>query len=337
MKWAFPVVAILACATPAEAQRQSAAPPPPATALASYSLPEEIAYPEGIAYDPATGVFYSGSAVDGTVVRYDTRTNMPLIVAKPGLLVPIGETAFPAMLGMKLDAGGYLWIAGGRTGKMFVLDPRTGVLIKTFTTPEPGSLLNDVVVTPTAAYFTDTLKPILWRVPIEPGVIGELEAFIDLTAAGLPYAEGPNLNGIAALPDGKTLIVAQMNLGRLYRIDTETKQAAYIDLGGETVAGADGLVLNGTTLFVVRQPEAEIVTVELAADFSTGRVVNRFKEPGLMWPATAANGGDRLLVVNSQFNKRAENAPILPFNIVQTPFHLLMGAAPVAAAGDAGR
>jgi len=338
MKWILPVMAILAMATPAEAQRRRAAPvsatPPapaaPATTLLGYDLPE-ISYPEGVAYEPATGVFYTASAKDGTVMRYDTRTRTPLIVAKPGLLVPVGETAFPTILGMKVDSGGYLWIAGGRTGKMFVLDPRTGVRIKAFTISEPGSLINDVVVTAKAAYFTDTLKPVLWRVPIEPGVIGELEPYIDLTAAGLPYAEGPNLNGIAATPDGKTLIVGQMNLGRLYRIDTETKQTAYIDLAGETVAGADGLVLDGTTLYVVRQPNAEIVTIQLTPDFTSGKVVRRFTEPGLLWPATAAKAGNHLLVVNSQFNKREANAAVFPFNIVQLPLGLLSAVPPPAA------
>jgi hypothetical protein len=44
-----------------------------------------------------------------------------------------------------------------------------------------------------------------------------------------------------------------------------------------------------------------------------------------MWPATAAKVGDRLLVVNTQFNKRNTKDPVLPFSIVGVPVSMLSG------------
>ena len=59
-----------------------------------------------------------------------------------------------------------------------------------------------------------------------------------------------------------------MNKGLLFRIGVEDKQIVPIDIGGESVATGDGLVLDGRTLYVVRQGEQEIVTIDLAADLS---------------------------------------------------------------------
>jgi Cu-Zn family superoxide dismutase len=113
----------------------------------------------------------------------------------------------------------------------------------------------------------------------------------------------------------------------LFRIGVEDKQIVPIDIGGESVATGDGLVLDGRTLYVVRQGEQEIVTIDLAADLSKGRVVSRFKDPALAWPATAVKVGDRLLVVNTQFNRRGTKDPVLPFSIVGVPVALLSGKA----------
>ena len=52
---------------------------------------------------------------------------------------------FPALLGMKIDGAGRVWIAGGRTGQMVVVDAKSGKVLKKFEVPTPGaSLINDV-------------------------------------------------------------------------------------------------------------------------------------------------------------------------------------------------
>ena len=93
---------------------------------------------------------------------------------------------------------------------------------------------------------------------------------------------------------------------------------------GQDLLGV-GLVLDQRRLYVVRQGEQEIVTIDLAADLASGKVVSRFKDPALMWPAKAVKVGDRLLVVNTQFNKRTSKDPVTPFTIVAVPVSRLTG------------
>ena len=180
-----------------------------------------------------------------------------------------------------------------------------------------------MVLTDDAAYFTDTLNPTLWRVPITETKVGELEPWLDLTTTVLQYAEGANLNGITATPYGRSLIVGQMNRGLLFRIDLAERKAVPIEIDSESLIGIDRLVLDGQRLYMVRQPVEEIVTVEVSEDFSSGQVVGRFKSSDLDWPATAAKAGDRLLVVNSQFDKRRSEDPTLPFEVIGIPISLL--------------
>lgn len=303
------------------AQAQTAAP------IEKYELPAAVTFPEGIAYDAASDAFYTGSAVTGTLVRVNVKTKASEIVAPAGVLVPGGTTkTFPAVLGMKMDSRNRLWIAGGRAGKVWIVDARTGKVLKQLDVPDPAkSLVNDVALIGTTGYFTDTRVPTLWRVEAKGDEIGTLEPWLDFAGTPLQYYEGANLNGITATPDGQTLIVVQMGKGLLYKIDVTSKAVTPIDTGGADLTGADGLVLDGSTLYVVRQTAVEIATVQLSKDLSKGTVVARLKDPALAWPATAAKVGDRLLVVNTQFNVRNDKKETLPFSVAAVPLSRLAG------------
>jgi sugar lactone lactonase YvrE len=291
--------------------------------ITRYPLPAEITYPEGIAYDQKTNTVFTGSAETWAIARMSPDTKQASIVAPAGQFP--GEP-FPALLGMKADQAGRLWLAGGRTGLMAVVDARTGKEIARFEVPTSGkSLINDVVVLDSGAYYTDTLVPTLWRIPVHGDHIGPLEPWLDLTGTAIEYDKGANLNGIAATADGRYLVVVQMNKGLLFRIGTGDRQVTPIDTGGEALNTADGLVLDGRTLYVVRQGEQEVVTIELSEDLSKARVVNRFRDPALAWPATAAKVGNQLLVVNTQFNQRQAKQAETPFTIVGIPLSRLAG------------
>jgi Cu-Zn family superoxide dismutase len=229
--------------SPAAAFSQS-----PASKIERYALPETLTYPEGIAYDSAANAFYTASAATGLVIRYDVASGQSRTVVPAGTLVPADSKVFPAVLGMKLDSAGRLWLSGGRTGRMHVVDAKSGKVIKQFTTTGTGSLINDVAIAGGGAYFTDTLRPILWRVTVNSNGIGELESWLDFTGTALVHAQGANLNGITTTADGRSLIVGQMNKGLLFRIDIADRKVTPIDLAGETVTGVDGLWRDGTTM-----------------------------------------------------------------------------------------
>ncbi len=291
-----------------------------AQALTAVPLPAEVTFPEGIAYDAKANAFYTASALTGTIARVDLKTGQSTIIAKAGTILP-DDKVFPGALGLKVT-GGQLWVSGGVTGKLWVLDAKTGAVIKTYETPkEPGALMNDVAIAGGYAYFTDSFRPVFYRAKTgaKPG---ELEPWLDFTGTPLAYDKGVNLNGIAATPDGKTLLVVQMNKGLLFKIDVATKKVTAVDLKGEAVPGADGLVLNGSTVYAVRQPAGEIVTIAMTKDLTSGVVTSRFADPAFSFPATAAVAGDRLLVVNTQFNKRAGGATT-PFAVLSVPLAAL--------------
>lgn len=301
----------------------STPPPPPAepAAPSALELPASVSFPEGVAYDAAANALYTASAADGVVVRVDAATGASDTVTPAGTLLPAGDTTFPGPLGMTVDDAKRLWVSGGFTGKVWVIDTTNGTVVKTATVPTaPRSLINDVVVAGNAAYLTDTFVPTLWRVPIDGNTIGEPEPWLDLQGTAIDYtAEGAKLNGIAATPDGQTLIVVHMGQGRLFKIDVASKAITPIETAGADLTGADGLVLDGRTLYVVRQPVSEVATVALNSDLSAGTVTSRFSNEGLTWPATAVKVGDDLIVVNTQFNTYGDKTQKTPFTLLRVP------------------
>jgi len=290
--------------------------------VAHHVLPDGFTYPEGIALEAKASAFYTASAENGAVIRVELASGRSRVVVPGGVLMKQGSP-FPGLLGLKLDTTNRLWIAGGLTDAMFVVDARSGNVIKRFQSPREGGLINDVVVTQDAGYFTDSFNPVLWRVPIEGATLGELEPWFTLDDSPIKYAKGVNLNGIAVTPDEKQLIVVQMDQGLLYRIDIASKHITPIDAGGAALSGGDGLVLDHNMLYVVRQTKGEVVALELSSDGNSVKARSTFSDPALQYPATAAKAGDRLLVVNTQFDRHDGNKASLPFDIVGIPLGAL--------------
>ena len=65
----------------------------------------------------------------------------------------------------------------------------------------------------------------------------------------------------------------------------------------------DGLVLDGTTLYVIENYANQIAVVELAPDLATGQVTQLLTKEMYAFniPTTAAHWGDALYVVNARF------------------------------------
>ncbi|MBA3389467.1 MAG: SMP-30/gluconolactonase/LRE family protein [Rubrobacter sp.] len=282
-------------------------------AARTFSLPGGAVFPEGVAYDPATGDFFVGSTRSGAVYRGNVRVGS----GEMEVFLEGGADGRGGVTGMKVDREGRLWISGRDSGRAYVYDAGSGELIKVLETPRIAStLINDVTVTEDAAYFTDSFRTTLFRVPLTPGGVGEMEPWLDFGETPISYREGFNLNGITATEDGRFLITVQFNTGRLYRIDTETREITEIDLGGETLKTGDGLLLDGRTLYVVRESPGEIVPVRLSEDFASGTAGEAFSDPSFRFPTTIAGYEDRLLVVNSQLNT---TRPKLPFTVSSVP------------------
>jgi sugar lactone lactonase YvrE len=266
----------------------------PAVALAG-PFPDVIQLPngfrpEGIAITGTT--FYTGS-LGGTqgVYRGDLRTGTgsQFIPGNGGMFV-----------GMKVDDRGRLWIAGGGSGRGYAYDATTGTLLASFEFASAPTFVNDVIVTEDAAWFTESMAPRLYRVAIGPdGAIGTATT-VDLTGK-IQVVAGFNLNGIAATPDGSTIIVVNSSTGKLYAIDTETIATHEIDLGGATVTAGDGILLQGRTLYVVRNQLNQIAVIELTPDLASGTIVGVITNPAFDVPTTIARHGNALYAVNARF------------------------------------
>jgi sugar lactone lactonase YvrE len=243
--------------------------------------------PEGIA--AGTGnTLYVGSIPTGAVARVDARTGRTRVL--------VAGRRGRAATGLKV-ANGRLFVAGAGTGRAWVYSARTGRQIAAYRLAPSAAdtFVNDVVVTPQAAWFTDSRRMVLYRVP------RDLSSPRTLNVTGIPERAGNNLNGIVATPNGRTLIAVQTNAGKLWRIDPRRGAATAIGLGGATVTNGDGLLLSGRTLYVVRNRDNRIAVVRLSADLRRGRITRTIASRNFDVPTTVARIGNRLFAVNARF------------------------------------
>jgi hypothetical protein len=259
-------------------------------------LPERIElpdgfFPEGVAVAPG-GRFFTGSLITGAVYSGNVRTGRGRILVSPRP----GRVA----AGMKFHRG-LVWVAGGETGQGYVYDARTGADVAVY--DFEGGFVNDVVVTQDAAWFTDSLVPVLYRVPIRRGGRPGSPAHVKtLPLRGdIVFQEGFNVNGIDATPNGKTLIIVQSNTGQLFTVASATGVASRIDLGGDDVMNGDGILLDGKTLYVVQNFDNLLAKVRLRADLASGSVVSRIVDDDFDVPTTVAEFGSALVVANARF------------------------------------
>lgn len=288
----------------------------------TYTLPGARVFPEGIARKRGSQRFFVGSTTDGTIFRGHLDSGALLPFAAPGA---DGRTT---AVGMSADTEDRLFVAGGATGKVFVVDADNGATIRVLDTQPRGAatFLNDVAVDGDTAYVTDSMRPVIFRVLSDGGLpnedadnandVGEITPWLDLRGTAFRYRQGFNANGIVTANRGRLLIVVQTNTGRLFRIDTRTRRVSRIALrGGARVPNGDGLVLVGDTLYVIRNAQEQIAQITLSSTRRSGRIRRRITSGRLRFPTTAIRDGRRLLVVNSQFN-RQNATPSLPFSVV---------------------
>jgi sugar lactone lactonase YvrE len=271
-------------------------------------LPDGFA-PEGIAIGAAPFAYF-GSQLDGSIYRANLATGRGRIVSEgPGT----------PSVGLKVDVRGRLFVAGGDAGDGRVVSASTGEVLASYTFTSAPTFVNDVVLTPDAAWFTDSFNPVLYKVPL--GRAGRLPGQGDVVTVPLTgdvvFQEGFNVNGISRTPDGAGLLVSQTNTGLLFRVDPTTGVTRTVDLGGVTLPGADGILLDGRTLYVVRNVDNEVAVVRLDRTGRRGTVVDRLTDPRFDVPTTVARFGGRLYLPNSRF--LIEPTPTTTYSAIAIP------------------
>src|SRR6476469_803918 len=115
--------------------------------------------------------FWAGDTATGSIYKGDVRTGTGSV-----LVNVTGRSAF----GVFVDKWNRLWVAGGGTHHAYVYDAATGAQIADITLPDAAGsgIINDVVATRDAVYFTNTNQPtsptanVLFKVPL--GKHGEI-------------------------------------------------------------------------------------------------------------------------------------------------------------------
>jgi sugar lactone lactonase YvrE len=308
------VLAVTALAVTLAAPPGQAAPAARRTWLpATIALPDGF-QPEGIAIGALPFAFF-GSRADGSIYRASLISGRGAVIS-PGPGTP--------SLGMKLDARGRLFVAGGVGGDARVVDGLSGRVLASYPLQDVPSFINDVVLTRDAAWFTDSANPVLFRLPLDrPALEGSVRGRSVLgrparrTDGGLPrptqierlpltgaivYATGTNANGITATPDGSGLLIVQSNTGLLFRVDPDTGVTTTVDLGGQSLPAGDGMLLRGNILYVVQNRLNTVVKLRLDADGTRGEVLTRVTDPRFDVPTTIAGYGPRLYLPNARFS-----------------------------------
>jgi superoxide dismutase, Cu-Zn family len=275
------------------------------TAVQTLELPGDAVFPESIGVDPAIGDAYVGSLADGALYR--------LAGGEVEVWSPAGADERKSVAGVKVDARGRLWAAGGYEGTLHVYDLASRSLLARLDVGARPSCVNDIAFGPSGeTYVTDSLISLLFRVGVEPLVI---EPWIDLATQGVPWPEGLNFNGIVLTPDQAHLVACQTNLGRLWQVTLETREAAEVALDGGPLEHCDGMALSGSTLYVAVNARNLIAVVDLDSDGAAGSVRTILRSDAFRFPTSVAVHDEWLLVVNRQLDKMG-GSPELPFTVV---------------------
>jgi len=272
------------------------------------SLPNGF-QPEGIVIGEGTTI-YTGSLANGAIYQANLRTGQ-------GEIAIPGEDGLVAA-GLSYDnRSDYLFVSGGPSGGGRVYDTDTGELVEEYLFSNEPSFINDVIVTRTAAYFTNSSQPELYKVPLGPGGSAPApDAFETITLGGefefIPDAF--NTNGIETTPNEAFLIIVNSTAQALYRVDPATGHAVEIDLG-EPIANGDGLVRRGQTLFVVQNQLNQVAAMRLDPRYTSGRILETFTDDDFDVPTTADIFGNWLYAVNARFG--TPPGPDVEYDIVQ--------------------
>ena len=262
---------------------------------------------EGIGVDRRQRTFYVSEVTGGEIHRGDVRTG------ETNEWMPEGADGRFTARGITTDRHDRIYIAGGPNGigtdrpDLWVYES-DGTLLAALRVDEPNAFINDVTIGPDgAAYFTNSNAPQIFRVA-EHGGSWQVTTWADATGT-IATPPGFNLGGIVVSRDRSALIVAQGNVGELWRFDLATANATGVALGGADVTNADGLVLRGRNLIVVRNFSRVLTTLQVDAAGQQAHLVNEIAtDPDRVF-TTAKIARGRLLLIDSHFDEPIAQPP----------------------------
>ena len=235
----------------------------------AFTLREPELLTEGVAYDPDGKTWFVSSVRHRKIVAIDAS-------GQQRDFIPEASGGIAGVMGMSVDrARRVLWASSAALPQMLGYRPEdkgrsglsayelaTGKLIASYALPHDGKphVLGDVIAAPDGdAYATDSASSTIYRV-----AHGKLEVVLD----------GPfrSLQGLAITPDGKTLYVADYELG-LFALDLASKALTRLTSApGLVVTGIDGLYLHRGRLLATQNGVEPRRVLELRLDAAGARI-----------------------------------------------------------------
>lgn len=265
----------------------------------SVALPAGLR-PQGITSGPGS-TYYVGSLADGRIATGDLcrGTSRVLLAGATGR----------QLRGLAYDQrSGLVWAVGnvGTVAHVWSVSARSGTVVSDTVVPG-GKFLNDLVVTRSAVYATDSLVDRLTTISLDRHgrASQKTPGFVALTGAW-PAGNGTanNANGIRQLADG-SLILNNSRVGGLWQVSAKSGATTTITVtGGPGLVGGDGLELVGRYVFDVRgSANTEVSVLKLRYDklVWSATWVKALTDPTLDVPSTATYAAGSLWAVNARF------------------------------------
>jgi DNA-binding beta-propeller fold protein YncE len=264
------------------------------------------------------GIPHELSEFAGAIYKGNLRTGEGAILSPP-----TGKSVSGLSYDPRTD---YLYAATG-FGDLFtgsfidqgviVYDASSGDVITEITFGD-GIVINDVLVTRTGVYCTDSFNANLYKLVLEKG--GRLPSTPVVQVIPMPgflMVEGFNANGLAGDFDGRQLVIVNISTGVLYLVDTESGEASPLEIEGaeQLFADGDGLYLSGRTLYIMQNFSDKIAVVQLSGDLSGGEFIKNIPGEGEINPLNVATTiigfGNSLYAINTNIFERIFGDPAL--------------------------
>lgn len=287
--------------------------------LAADAFPDVIPVLDGSPHEGFTigrgKTAYSGSP-DGSIYKFDLRSGEGEVIVAREPDFDIENECFK--LGMRVDRRtNNLFVAGCLGGNAYVFNGETGEELMNYQlAPQFSTVINDLVIVQNKVYFTDFTQPYLYVLQLGPGgsLPSDPDAATPLELTGPFVDDDPTCcagNGIEATPNGKSIIVANSNNSKIYRVDPETGETEQIVVEPpiDDTRFIDAIILRNRTLYVLTPDFPEdpaeradrVQVVALDNDLRAGTLIGIITDPNLDGVASGALLGNSLYVNNARY------------------------------------
>ena len=268
--------------------------------------------------EPFFGVPHGMSAFAGAIYKGNLRTGEGSILVPP-TGKPLAGLSYDPRTDYLYAATGFADLVTGSfiDQGVIVYDASSGDLVAEITFGD-GILINDILVTRTGVYCTDSFNPNLYKVVLEEG--GRLPStpvFEVIPMPGFEMVPGFNANGLVGDFDGRQLVIVNITSGVLYLVDTESGEATAIAIEGaeQLFVNGDGLYLDDRTLYIMQNFSDKIAVVQLSGDLSGGEFIKNIPGEGEVNPlevaTTIVGFGNSIYAINTDIFERIFGDPAL--------------------------